>query len=263
MNSVSEQVLRQLQAVTSVATGHELRRQLISLMDLTSLGDTDTPGKIAALCQKAVNPLGQVAAVCVYPAFVSVARQSLLSQTINIATVANFPAGGDTVDEVVASIQQSLRAGANEIDVVFPYERYLAGDQQGAEMFLRACRQACGGGVTLKVILETGAIDDLQTIAAMSETALLAGADFLKTSTGKIETGATLPAAAAMLLTIKTFQSNSPRLLGFKAAGGVRQIEQAAQYIALAEHIMGKGWVRPATFRLGASQLLDTLLQTV
>lgn len=259
-------MLEKIQQYISDANHAELTpaliQQMATLIDLTSLGESDTDSQIAALCQKAMTPQ-HVAAVCVYPKFIPQVATLLRGQAVKIATVVNFPAGLDPIDKVQQDIRQSLQAGAHEIDVVFPYQRYLAGDKMGAQDFIRQCRSACGDDVVLKVILETGAIPSLEVISNISSDVILAGADFLKTSTGKIAIGATPEAAAVMLLAIKGLQPSVKRKLGFKASGGVRTLEQAAIYIELAQQIMGAEWVSPQTFRLGASQLLDVALQTL
>jgi deoxyribose-phosphate aldolase len=214
---------------------------------------------ITALCHKAISTVGQVAAVCVYPQFVATARGLLAGTTVNIATVANFPQGVASIDEVLLAIDQALKAGAQEIDVVFPYQRYLAGDTEVAQEFVSQCKKACGDKL-LKVILETGAFEDLSVLEQAAITAVNGGADFLKTSTGKIPVGATPKTAEVLLSVIKKMQPTVATQLGFKASGGVRTIEQAAGYIALANQILGAEWVTPKTFRLGASQLLDAVL---
>jgi deoxyribose-phosphate aldolase len=236
----------------------QLALQLISLIDLTSLGEQDTPAMISALCQKAILPRGHVAAVCVYPQFVPTALAELNSTPVKIATVANFPHGTSPINEVVTAIENAIKAGAEEIDVVFPYQRYLAGDTGGAEEFIRQCKIACGP-VLLKVILETGAYPTTESLAIAATIAVIGGADFLKTSTGKIATGATPEAATILLSVIKTLQPTTDRPLGFKASGGVRTFQQAASYVYLANQLLGPAWVNPATFRLGASQLLNVL----
>lgn len=228
------------------------QKKIFSLLDLTSLNDTDNAATIAALCHKAHGPLGRVAAVCVYPAFVSDAVAQLVETSIKVATVANFPHGADAKDVIQTSIMQSLKNGASEIDVVFPYRRYLQGDKEGALDVVAACRGFVGENALLKVILETGVIDNLSTIEEISYHVIAAGADFLKTSTGKVSVGATLEAASVMLYAIKESGAN----VGFKASGGVRTVEQAMMYIRLAEDIMGVGWVMPEHFRIGASGLI-------
>ncbi|MHB1947972.1 MAG: deoxyribose-phosphate aldolase [Gammaproteobacteria bacterium] len=238
-----------------------LPQKLLTLMDLTSLNETDTSQTIAILCQKAVAQDQHVAAVCVYPAFVKQAAESLVGSGVKIATVANFPYGNDPLDIVIASIQQSIGLGAREIDLVFPYTQYLAREVEPVREFIQKSKEACGPNVLLKVILETGALNDPQVIADASRDVILAGADFLKTSTGKYAIGATLPAATVMIMTIKEMTHELNRSIGFKVAGGIRTIEQASQYIVLANQMMGPDWVVPETFRIGASQLLDEILK--
>lgn len=231
---------------------------IFSLIDLTSLNETDTEETIAILCKKATTSSQHVAAVCVYPAFVKYAKACLHNTAVNIATVANFPRGLDSLDRTLAVIQQAINDGAQEIDVVFPYADFL--DGKNTHDFISACKKQCGNTLLLKVILETGALKDSHRIAQASNEVLLAGADFIKTSTGKIDIGATPDAATAMLLTLRELTPLLKRPLGFKASGGIRTIAQASEYIALANRIMGKGWVTPVSFRLGASQLVDEIL---
>jgi deoxyribose-phosphate aldolase len=248
--------------LTAVATPTlESAPKIFSLLDLTTLNDTDTPAIIATLCGKATALNVPVAAVCVYPQFVAQVSQLLSGTAVRIATVANFPRGDSSLTEVTTQIREAIAAGAHEIDVVFPYTTYLEGDKLGAQDFIRHCKTACGANVVLKVILETGAFNDLQILAEACQDVMLAGADFLKTSTGKFAIGATLEAAAVMLLTIKEITPNLNRRVGFKAAGGVKTIATASQYIALAQHILGEHHVTANTFRLGASQLCDVILE--
>jgi len=233
--------------------------KLFELIDLTSLNETDHEETISVLCQKVTMANHHVAAVCIFPSFVTTARKALTDQAVRIATVVNFPEGTDTLDTVLASICEVISHGANEVDVVFPYVTYLQGEKEKAYDFIRACKKACGEHVLLKVILETGALQDPLTIEEVSYNVCLSGADFLKTSTGKIATGATPEAARAMLTVIKKM----PRPIGFKVSGGVRTVEQAMHYIQLAEDIMGPAFVTPEHFRIGASQLVDTLRERV
>lgn len=228
---------------------------ILSVIDLTSLNDTDTAETISTLCQKAVTPFGHVAAVCVYPKFVAQVKQQLAKQPVRVATVVNFPTGAEELEDVLRVTQQAIKEGAEEIDLVFPYPDYLRGESAKAYDFVRAVKAACGETVLLKVILETGALQDLMKIAEVSYNVCHAGADFLKTSTGKIATGATLDVAAVMLNVISKIQ----RPIGFKVSGGIRTIEQAEQYIQLAKEIMGPDWVTPKYFRIGASRLVDLL----
>lgn len=230
----------------------DIEKKIFSLLDLTSLQDSDNAASIAALCQKAQGPLGQVAAICVYPQFVSEAVSKLRGTSIKVASVANFPHGEDNIELISASILQSLAEGATEIDVVFPYRHYLRGKKSSALNVVSACKDLVGKDIVLKVILETGVIDNLSIIEQLSDELITAGADFLKTSTGKVSVGATIEAAAVMLSAIK----ESGSAVGFKAAGGIRTIEQAMQYIGLAEDILGVDWVTPEHFRIGTSGIL-------
>ncbi len=230
-------------------------QSLVGLIDLTSLNDHDNAETISALCHKALSPFGHVAAVCVYPRFVSQAKKILAAAPVKIATVVNFPEGNAGLDDVLSAIRQAIQDGANEIDVVFPYSDYLRGEKEKALNFIRQCKATAGEDIVLKVIIETGALVHSAVIAEVSYEVAHAGADFLKTSTGKIAVGATLDAARVMFATIKKIA----RPIGIKISGGVRTIEQAEQYVGLAQQMMGADWVTPGHFRIGASQLLDAL----
>lgn len=230
---------------------------LIPFLDLTSLNDNDNDDVIQQLCKRATTPHGSVAAVCVYPQFLPVAYAALKNTHIKIATVANFPLGNDHVNAALKSIEQSIKDHADEIDVVMPYHAFLAGDTAIVEKFILACKEMCGEKIILKVILETGALKTDDLIYTASRLVIENGADFIKTSTGKVAVNATPEAAKAMLSAIK----DSGRNVGFKAAGGIRTSEQATRYVMLAEEIMGEGWLTPENFRLGASSLLDDILR--
>jgi deoxyribose-phosphate aldolase len=236
-------------------TRADAARRALPLVDLTSLNDDDTPERIAALCEQAVTPAGNVAAVCVYAPFVKQCVEALDGTGVKVATVANFPAGGLDVDATRAEIERELADGADEIDVVLPYAAYRDGDRDRALELVRAARAATGD-TTLKVILETGRLEDL--VRAASDDVLQAGADFLKTSTGKLKPGATLEAARPMLEAIAHAGRG-----GFKASGGVRTAEDAAGYLRLADELLGPDWATPQTFRFGASSLLGDLLAAV
>jgi deoxyribose-phosphate aldolase len=237
----------------------EIAARALPLVDLTSLNEEDDEGVIAALCERAVTPAGAVAAVCVYPRFVAQARSALAGSGVRIATVANFPAGATDAAPVRAEAEQALADGADEVDVVLPYEAYLAGDRQAALAVVDAVREACGSGARMKVILESGALEDPEVVRAAAADALAHGADFVKTSTGKRKPGATLPAAEAMLLAIRDAGGTG----GFKASGGISTTEDAGRYLALADSILGPGFVAPERFRFGASSLLGALLESL
>jgi deoxyribose-phosphate aldolase len=233
-----------------------LARRLIGMIDLTSLNAGDSGATIAALCDRAVTPAGPVAAVCIYPGFVRQARAALAGTGVKVATVIDFPEGRGSPEDLMRQTDEVLREGAEEIDMVFPYGRFLANAPPPASKNIRAAREAGGEDFTLKVILEVSAYPDPETLAAAATIAIQGGADFLKTSTGKSSGGATLASAAIILGAIA--QSGLP--IGFKASGGVRRAGDAVAYLTLAEMILGEGWATAANFRIGASALLEELL---
>ena len=245
----------------SVTTSSALRA--LSMMDLTSLNESDTPTTIELLCTRAATPVGPVAAVCVYPRFVSQARRALADSDIAVATVVNFPTGGSDIMAVRADTEIALDAGAQEIDVVLPYRDWLAGRRHTALAMLETVCEASRNRARVKVILETGALADPTEIMSVSREAIRVGVDFLKTSTGKVETGATLEACAVMLEAIREQRDQTGRIVGLKPSGGVRSAVEAAQYLTLADAMMGADWATPETFRFGASSLLDSLLGTL
>jgi deoxyribose-phosphate aldolase len=230
-------------------------RRALPLVDLTDLTDDCSEAAIEALCGKAVTSYGPVAAVCIYPRFVRQAKARLAGTGVKVATVVNFPHGGEETPAVERETAAALAAGADEIDLVMPYHAYLGGRHEVAETQIIAIKRLCGAA-TLKVILETGRLMLPDIIRGTSDMALAAGADFIKTSTGKVEVNATPQAARIMLAAIRT----SGRPAGFKAAGGVRTTADAGVYLELADDVMGPDWVSPATFRFGASGLLGDLL---
>jgi deoxyribose-phosphate aldolase len=197
--------------------------------------------------------------VCVYGRFVAQAKAVLAGTGIKVATVVDFPEGLGTPEDVLLETEMALEAGADEIDLVFPYRRFLAEAPPPASKNIRAVREVADYAVRLKVILEVGAYPDQGWLEQAATVAIQAGADFLKTSTGKHATGASLEAAAILLLVIA--ESGLP--VGFKVSGGVRELSQAVAYLTLAEAILGEGWATPDTFRIGASSLLPKLLTAV
>lgn len=232
-------------------------QQLISLLDLTSLNATDNPESIKQLCDKALVLPQPVAAICTYPEFTQQVKQALEGSAIKTCSVANFPEGSLDIDKTVKQIFSAMLKGAEEIDVVIPYAAYLTEGAGIITTFVKICKQACGNKVLLKVILETGAMQTTEQVFEASKAAIRGGADFIKTSTGKIAVNATLEASAIMLSAIK--ESNSE--CGFKAAGGIRTRDEAAGYLYLAQQIIGNDWVKPANFRIGASVLLDHIIE--
>lgn len=229
--------------------------RLIACLDLTSLNADDDAATITQLCQLANTH--EVAAVCVAPAFVSQAKHDLGTTGCQLATVANFPSGALPLSVVLKDIEASVRQGATEIDVVVPYQQFLMDHHATAiTRFVKACKAECGPSVRLKTILESGLIEDQAALERLALAALEGGADFLKTSTGKVGHGASLEAAAIMLGAIKAFDDRR----GFKASGGVKTYQQAKAYWLLATVILGELWPSAEGFRLGASSLLNELL---
>ncbi|WP_148254547.1 deoxyribose-phosphate aldolase [Aidingimonas lacisalsi] len=238
-------------------------QRALTLMDLTSLNDDDTDRSIRQLCARVSTPAGHPAAVCVYPAFITTARHALAEQglagRVKVATVTNFPAGSDDIHRAARETRDAVIRGADEIDVVFPYRALMAGNEAVGRTLVEACKAACGERC-LKVILETGELRDPALIRRAAELAIAGGADFLKTSTGKVPVNATLDAAHILLTTIR---DRSDRDVGFKAAGGVRTTDDAKAYLDLAAELMGDDWISPSRFRFGASSLLGKLLETL
>jgi deoxyribose-phosphate aldolase len=233
-------------------------RQAIACLDLTDLNDTSTAAAVADLCARARTPHGPVAAICIWPRFVAGARPLLAGTGIRIATVVSFPDGDHPSGDVLAMTRQALADGADEIDLVVPYRALMAGQAGAVTARVREVRSACGGAL-LKTILETGELKDPGLIRAAAREALAGGADFLKTSTGKVAVNATPDAARILLEEILA----SGRPVGLKPAGGVRTTADAATYLDLADAVMGDGWARPASFRIGASGVLADLLATL
>ncbi|MEE3625892.1 deoxyribose-phosphate aldolase [Nitrospirillum sp. BR 11752] len=241
--------------------GQDLARRALPLLDLTSLNEEEDEATTDALCARAVTPAGRVAAVCLWPSFIPQARERLAGTGVRIATVVNFPGGSLSPEKVAEQTAAALADGADEIDVVIPYHSIMhyPNSPQPDEV-LAATREAAGDAV-MKVILETGSLAKPVFIEKAVEIAVRNGADFLKTSTGKVQIGATLGAARIMLEACRdSLKPDSPRRVGFKASGGIRDLDGARDYLALADKICGPDWASPATFRFGASGLLDALL---
>lgn len=243
----------------------EIAKQALSLMDLTTLNDNDTDEKVISLCQQGNTEFGTPAAVCVYPRFVPIARKALKNQgteQVKIATVTNFPHGNDDIEIAVAETKAAVAYGADEVDVVFPYKALIAGNETIGFELVQQCKAVCqANNVKLKVIIESGELKTEELIRKASEIAIKAGADFIKTSTGKVPVNATLESARIMLETIRDL--NVSARVGFKAAGGVKTTEEAEQYLSLAAKILGQDWVNTDHFRFGASSLLGNLLATL
>ena len=226
----------------------------LPLLDLTELGDACTEAKVAGLCRDARD--GAVAAICIWPRFVTQGARALAGTGIAVATVIDFPDGGEDSGRAADDAAEAFRDGAGEIDLVLPYRALLRGDAGIACDVVEAVRDACPEAV-LKVILETGELREPDVIRAASRLAIEGGADFLKTSTGKTPVSATPEAAEIMLAQIIGFG----RPCGLKVSGGLRSVADAAAYLALADRVMGPDWVRPETFRIGASSLFGALMR--
>ena len=231
-------------------------RIALACLDLTSLNTSDTEADIANLCQRAQNPFGPVAAVCVWPRLAAFARAQLPA-SIAVAAVANFPHGHTDINAAVRDTMEIVHAGAQEVDLVLPYRSLMTGDERAASQLLVAVRRACPG-LLLKVILETGELKTPALMARACQLSLDAGADFLKTSTGKTPVSATLEAARILLGAIAASPAARNRV-GFKAAGGIRTVTEAAAYLALTQELLGAQALSPQRFRIGASSLLNDI----
>jgi len=241
----------------------------IRCIDLTTLEGADTPGKIVAICAKAVRPdptdhsIPPVAAVCIYPALVPVAAGQLKGTSVHVASVAGaFPSGLGPLKERLDEIHDAVAMGADEIDIVLNRSAFLSGRYRQAFEEVAASKEACGDA-HLKVILEIGELGSFDQVRRASMLAMAAGADFIKTSTGKIGTGASLPGALCMMEAVRDFFHETGRPVGVKVAGGVRRSKQAIQYLVLLYETLGADWMTPDRFRIGASTLLNDVLMQV
>jgi deoxyribose-phosphate aldolase len=235
----------------------------ISMIDLTTLEGQDTPGKVRALCAKARQPgygAPPVAAVCVYPDLVPVAVEGVAGTAIKVASVATaFPSGRAALDVKLADVKSAVAAGADEVDMVIDRGAFLSGRYLPVYEEIVAVKASCADA-HLKVILETGELGTLDNVRRASWLAMLAGADFIKTSTGKITPAATLPVTLVMLEAVRDFAAASGRRIGVKPAGGIRTEKDAIRYLVLVNETAGEPWLDPALLRLGASSLLNDLL---
>ncbi|HEX8166766.1 MAG TPA: deoxyribose-phosphate aldolase [Beijerinckiaceae bacterium] len=234
-------------------------RRALKCLDLTDLSETCSDPALDALCQKALTRHGPVAAICIWPQFVDRARGVLRGTPVRLATVVNFPAGDEDPERVIDAAEEAVGDGADEIDCVLPYKAFLRGETGLAADLVSGVRDVVDGGRTLKVILETGALGDAGKIEAAGRLAIAAGADFLKTSTGKFRVSATPEAAEAVLAAIRA----ADRPVGLKVSGGIRTVAAARTYLDLADRIMGEGWATPKTFRIGATALYDALVAAI
>ncbi|GFM89764.1 deoxyribose-phosphate aldolase [Pseudomonas cichorii] len=241
------------------ADDERLALQILSLLDLFAFSSDDTEQRIVSMCQRAVTPLGAVAAVCVSPRFVCLARTTLdrlFAPKVRVVALVNFPYGGPGIEPVLAEVRSAVMSGADEIDVVYPFHALLSGDQQTGMDMITACKAECGSRVVLTVTLETGGLRDPQIILHACRSSILFGADFLKTGTGKGVVSTTPQAARIMLESIAEVGGQ----VGLKVAGGVRTFNDARGFMDMARSRFGPHWLNVDRLRLGASSLLDDLL---
>jgi len=241
----------------------------LSMIDLTTLEGMDTAGKVRQLCTKAKNlhngikDLPTVAAVCVYPALVRVAKKELAVSSINVASVATgFPSGQTAFNTRLEEVQFAILEGADEVDMVISRGKFLAGEYQTVFDEIARTKAACGK-THLKVILETSELSTLDNVRRASEIAMTAGADFIKTSTGKAKCGATQPVALVMLEAIRDFYLKTNKKVGMKPAGGISDSKTAIRYLVMVKETLGKDWLTPDLFRFGASSLANDILMQI
>ena len=238
----------------------------VAMMDLTTLEGKDTPGKVSALCRKAMVPLdrdpsiGPCAAICVYPNHVRTAKEALAGSPVLVASVATaFPSGQSPLEVKLDDVRRAVDFGADEIDMVIDRGAMLSGDYAKVFDEIAATKEACGRA-HLKVILETGELGSYDVVRRASDIGIAAGADFIKTSTGKVTPAATPPVTLVMLEAIRDHYHATGRRIGMKPAGGVRTAKQALHYLVLVKETLGDAWLTPSLFRFGASALLNDVL---
>ena len=245
-------------------------KMALNMVDLTTLEGMDTVNKVTQMCYKAQHlhdefpGLPTVAAVCVYPNFVKIAVNSLKDSPIKVASVATaFPSGHSSLDVKIADTKMAVDAGAHEVDMVISRGKFHMGDFGFVYDEIAAIKQACGTSVRLKVILETGELGNLDNVRLASDIAIAAGADFIKTSTGKIKPAATLPVTLVMLEAIKDHYYKTGIMVGMKPAGGISNSKLALQYLVMVKETLGVKWLDNHWFRFGASSLANDLLMQI
>ena len=263
---VNERVARFQSRSIKTSSKVEALKLILSMIDLTTLEGTDTPGKVRQLSQKAIHlhdampNLPHVAAVCVYPMMVAVAKQALEGRDIGVASVATaFPSGMSSRQVKLDDTRMAVDAGANEIDMVISRGAFLSGEYGYVFDEIAAVKEACGDA-HLKVILETGELGTLDRVRRASVLAMHAGADFIKTSTGKIQPAATMQVTLVMLLAIKDYYYETGRMVGMKPAGGISKAKLAIHYLVMLRETLGNAWMTPEWFRFGASSLANDVL---
>ena len=266
---VNERVARFQSRSIKTSSKVEALKLILSMIDLTTLEGQDTRGKVQQLCQKAIHlhdalpNLPHVAAVCVYPTMVSVARETLGDREINVASVATaFPSGQAPLSVKLDDTKMAVEAGASEIDMVISRGEFLAGNNGLVFDEIVAVKEACGDA-HLKVILETGELGTLDRVRRASELAMHAGADFIKTSTGKIQPAATMQVTLVMLQAIRDYYYETGRMVGMKPAGGISTAKLAVHYLVMLRETLGNAWMTPEWFRFGASSLANDVLMQI
>jgi len=261
INKEIEKILKK----NSITNKKDVYKKILSFIDLTTLEGKDTNKKVEELSDKAIsykknNPLLEnVAAVCVYPTLVNVAANRLKEKGVSIAAVAGaFPSGQSPLEIRLQEVKYAIDEGADEIDMVISRGKFLEGNYEFIAEEVKQHKEVCGD-VHLKVILETGELESLENVYQASKISISAGADFIKTSTGKIQPAATLEASYVMLQAIKECYEESGKMIGFKAAGGISEPEDAIKYYALVESVLGEKWLNKNLFRIGASRLADKI----
>ncbi len=263
---VNERVARFQSRSIKTASKIEALKLILSMIDLTTLEGQDTAGKVRQLCQKAIHlhdampGLPHVAAVCVYPTMVGIAKDTLKGHDINIASVATaFPSGQAPLSVKLDDTRMAVDAGATEIDMVISRGAFLAGNYGLVFDEIVAIKEACGN-IHLKVILETGELGTLDRVRRASDLAMHAGADFIKTSTGKIQPAATMQVTLVMLQAIRDYYYATGRMVGMKPAGGISKAKLAVHYLVMLRETLGNAWMTPEWFRFGASSLANDVL---
>jgi deoxyribose-phosphate aldolase len=242
----------------------------IRMMDLTTLEGADTPGKVAALSSKAIRPdpsdpnIPSVAAICIYPNLVPYALERTRGTNVKVASVATaFPSGQSSLEIKLAEVREVVEAGVHEVDMVIDRGAFLSGRYAKVYDEIVRVKEICAGRAHLKVILETGELGTYDNVRRASLLAIAGGADFIKTSTGKAATNATLPVALCMLEVIRDVHEETGRAVGMKVAGGIRQSKQAVQFLVQVHETLGLAWLTPDRYRIGASTLLNDVLMQI
>jgi len=263
---VNERIERFCKRSIKKSSKNEGLKLALSMIDLTTLEGKDTEGKVRQLCYKAMHPhdalqdIPTVAAICVYPTYVGVAKKALEGSDIQVASVATaFPSGQANIEAKLSDTKFAVDQGADEIDMVISRGQFLAGNYQFVFDEIATVKEACGKA-HLKVILETGELDTLDNVRKASEISMSAGADFIKTSTGKIQPAATLQVTYVMLDAIKDFYLKTGKIIGMKPAGGISTSKIALQYLVMLNEVLGEKWMTKKYFRFGASSLANDLL---